>query len=151
MLKQEFDAWWNGDDLTMDNPFQPLTPAYWAWEGWVAGVKASQAIEQQPDNLNACNHAWFRTGSMKHGEARCIKCGEWKNTEKPANTRLIAAAPDLLEALKRIMGNDCPIVGNPSHAELVEYWQYEKSQGSGEADDRLFALAAIAKATGEKT
>jgi hypothetical protein len=67
---------------------------------------------------------------------------------KQANARLIAAAPNLLEALKRIMYNDCLIIGNPSHIELVKHWEYEKSQGCGEADDRLFALAAIAKATG---
>ena len=57
-------------------------------------------------------------------------------------------APDLLEALRRIMDVDCPITGNPSHSELVEHWEYEKTQGRGEADDRLFALAAIKKATG---
>lgn len=66
-----------------------------------------------------------------------------------ANARLIAAAPDLLEALKIIVGNNCPLTGNPSRAELVEHWEYEKSQGRGEADDHLFALAAIAKATGD--
>jgi len=42
MLKQEFDAWWDGDDLTTDNPFKEETPAYWAWEGWVAGVKVER-------------------------------------------------------------------------------------------------------------
>jgi len=42
MLKQEFDAWWDDDDLTTDNPFKEETPAYWAWEGWVAGVKAER-------------------------------------------------------------------------------------------------------------
>jgi hypothetical protein len=42
MLKKEFDTWWNGDDLTYDNPFEPLTPAYWAWEGWIAGIKAER-------------------------------------------------------------------------------------------------------------
>lgn len=57
-------------------------------------------------------------------------------------------APDLLEALVRIMDVDRPLSGNPSHSDLVEHWEYEKTQGRGEADDRLFALAAIARATG---
>jgi hypothetical protein len=42
MLKQEFDAWWNDDNLTYENPFKEETPAYWGWEGWVAGVKAER-------------------------------------------------------------------------------------------------------------
>ena len=71
--------------------------------------------------------------------------------ECDANARLIAAAPELLVALQRVMDIDQPIIGTPTHAQLVEYWEYEKSQGRGEADDRLFALAAIAKATGEQT
>lgn len=61
--------------------------------------------------------------------------------------RLHALNQELLHALKRIMDNDCPLSGNPSHSVIVEYWEYEKSQGRGEAEDRLFALAAIAKAT----
>lgn len=57
-------------------------------------------------------------------------------------------AVELLEALERLVALDCPLTGNPSHERLVEFWEYEKSQGRGEADDQLFALAAIAKAKG---
>lgn len=32
----EFTEWWNDDVLTPDNPFEPKTAAYWAWEGWQA-------------------------------------------------------------------------------------------------------------------
>jgi len=38
----EFNKWWNEDLLTEDNPFVDSTPAYWAWEGWRAGVKAER-------------------------------------------------------------------------------------------------------------
>lgn len=61
-----------------------------------------------------------------------------------ANACLIAAAPDLLEALQRTLYQ--PLTGNPSHERLVEFWEYEKTQGRGDADDMLFALAAIKKA-----
>lgn len=36
----DFNKWWDEDDLTTQgNPFADGTPAYWAWEGWSAGVK----------------------------------------------------------------------------------------------------------------
>ncbi len=41
-MSKEFNKWWNEDLLTEDNPFVDGTPAYWAWEGWCAGVKAER-------------------------------------------------------------------------------------------------------------
>jgi hypothetical protein len=41
-MKTEFDRWWDKDLLTEDNPYVEGTPAYWAWEGWSAGVKAER-------------------------------------------------------------------------------------------------------------
>ena len=39
----DFNKWWNEDDLTTQgNPFTEGTAAYWAWEGWCAGVKAER-------------------------------------------------------------------------------------------------------------
>lgn len=71
----------------------------------------------------------------------------WTRREAAAELRrLHALNQELLDALKRVMDVDCPLNGDPSHKELVEHWEYEKTQGRGEADDRLFALAAIAKA-----
>jgi hypothetical protein len=64
-----------------------------------------------------------------------------------ANLHLIAAAPLMYEALHRIMPR--PLADNPTHAELVEYWKREQSLGRGEAGDVLFALEALAAATGE--
>lgn len=43
----------------------------------------SQAFKQPNQEPMACNHGWFRTGAMSPGEARCIKCGEWKKAEPP--------------------------------------------------------------------
>lgn len=66
------------------------------------------------------------------------------------DVRLAAAAPKLLEALKRMLDLDCPLTGDPSRAELIEHWEYEQSQGNGAAEDNLFALAVIAEALGEQ-
>lgn len=66
-----------------------------------------------------------------------------------ANLQLAAAAPDLLAALEKVMAHNIPFTGNPTHAQQVEFWQDEKAEGRGDADDMLAALAAIAKATGE--
>jgi hypothetical protein len=41
-MNAEFNEWWNEDLLTEDNPFVDSTPAYWAWEGWCAAVKAER-------------------------------------------------------------------------------------------------------------
>ena len=41
-MKEEFNNWWNSDDLLKDNPYRKDSPAYWAWEGWCAAVKAER-------------------------------------------------------------------------------------------------------------
>jgi hypothetical protein len=41
-MTEEFNKWWNKDLLTEDNPHVEGTAAYWAWEGWCAGVKAER-------------------------------------------------------------------------------------------------------------
>jgi hypothetical protein len=41
-MKTEFNDWWDKDLLTEDNPYEEGTPAYWAWEGWSAGVNAKR-------------------------------------------------------------------------------------------------------------
>ena len=57
---------------------------------------------------------------------------------------------ELVEALQRLMDIDCPITGNPSQEQLVEFWEYEGTQGREETEDQLFALAVIAKVRGQK-
>ena len=74
---------------------------------------------------------------------------KWNKQAAKELRRLHELNQELLEALQRVMDIDTPLTGNPTHAQLVEHWEYEKSQGRGEADDRLFALAVIIKASGE--
>ena len=41
-MSKDFDDWWNADSLVEDNPFRRESPAFWAWEGWHAGVVAER-------------------------------------------------------------------------------------------------------------
>ena len=41
-MNKEFNSWWDADDMTNDNPYREDSPAYWAWEGWCAAVKAER-------------------------------------------------------------------------------------------------------------
>jgi len=42
---RSFNAWWDSDAKSNDNPFRPTSPAFWAYEGWLACERASQAQE----------------------------------------------------------------------------------------------------------
>lgn len=50
----------------------------------------------------------------------------------------------LVRALRGILDIHRPMTGNPSDAELIEHWEYEKSAGNGAADANLFALRTLA-------
>lgn len=41
-MTEEFNQWWNSESLTTDNLYPQDSPAYWAWEGWQAGVNAER-------------------------------------------------------------------------------------------------------------
>lgn len=41
-MTSEFNKWWDDDRLTQTNPYREDSPAFWAWEGWQAGVKAER-------------------------------------------------------------------------------------------------------------
>ena len=41
-MTDAFNRWWNSDGLVEDNPYNKDTPAFWAWEGWQAAIKAER-------------------------------------------------------------------------------------------------------------
>ena len=60
----EFNKWWNEDDLTtQSNTFTDGTPAYWAWEGWCAAVKAEreECAKVCESYLSESPHSWGGT------------------------------------------------------------------------------------------
>lgn len=53
-MTEEFNQWWNSESLTDDNLYPQDSPAYWAWEGWQAAVKAErEACAKVCDARNA--------------------------------------------------------------------------------------------------
>jgi len=43
-MTEEFNKWWGKDELSSENLYYKDSPAYWAWEGWQAGVKAEREM-----------------------------------------------------------------------------------------------------------
>jgi hypothetical protein len=40
--QQEFEAWWDQDCDTRQNPYSQHSMMYWAWEAWKAGREAER-------------------------------------------------------------------------------------------------------------
>lgn len=56
--EKAFDDWWNGDNLP-PNPYAKDSPVFWAWAGWVMGVKAEnerlrEALKKYGQHLGDC-------------------------------------------------------------------------------------------------
>ena len=66
MSDNQFDKWWNGDDVIEGNPYPEDIPAFWAWWGWQAG----RAVEKE-ENAKLCNnlarwHGQLVTAAFDH-------------------------------------------------------------------------------------
>jgi len=53
---------------------------------------------------------------------------------------------ELLKQLKSAADIDCPLIGSPTIADLIDFWQHEKNEGRGIAQDMLDIYEAITKA-----
>ena len=74
-MSKAFNDWWNGDELSKDNLHAKDTPAYWAWEGWVAAIAAlHQALEQtKQEQKNNFNPDWDAMAVMVKEQQRMAK------------------------------------------------------------------------------
>lgn len=96
---------------------------------------------------------WVLARSTIIGHSMNSICSMLGHVDMPvpkANAQLIAAAPEILEALIRLLDDHAPLTGNPSRERLIEHWEYEHEQGNGYAENALYAIRAVAKALGEK-
>jgi hypothetical protein len=60
-MTEEFNEWWNSESLTTDNLYPQDSPAYWAWEGWQAGVNAereacARVLDKMAENDKLSNY-----------------------------------------------------------------------------------------------
>jgi len=55
-MKEEFNNWWNNGESLTDNPYEPNSAAYWAWEGWCAAARVEREAILQ---MSAAT--WFKT------------------------------------------------------------------------------------------
>jgi len=84
---------------------------------------------------------------VNENDVYVLRIGDTSNALPLAH--LFAAAPALLEALKGLVGLECPItVKDPFGPAVVAHWTEQKAQGHGYAHLYLSALAAITQAVG---
>lgn len=38
-MTEDFNKWWDSDELDEDNPYELESALFWAWEGWRAALK----------------------------------------------------------------------------------------------------------------
>lgn len=69
-MTPEFNGWWDSDLLSTNNPYREDSPAYWAWEGWRAGVKA-----EREECVKLCD-GWTSADGDRCAEAIRAR-GEW--------------------------------------------------------------------------
>ena len=83
-MDKEFNDWWNADSLIEDNPFRRESPAFWAWEGWQAGLKAGMKQERALWRLAEIGQEIELGISYEEAnppEPYCKRCGKKLGTE----------------------------------------------------------------------
>jgi len=38
-MTEDFNKWWNSDEIAEKNSYREGSPVFWAWEGWQAAMK----------------------------------------------------------------------------------------------------------------
>jgi hypothetical protein len=56
----KFEQWWNTGAQSPNNPYKADSPAFWAWEGWQAGV----GIERE-ECAQVCEHMAKRCSDIR--------------------------------------------------------------------------------------
>jgi hypothetical protein len=68
-MNEAFNNWWDGDIDTTDNPYRQDSAAYWAWAGWMAGVKAEREacakVCDEAGGRDSDTHAWDAAAAIR--------------------------------------------------------------------------------------
>ena len=77
--QKEFLDWWDGDKLSGDNPYSKGSPLYWAWEGFLAGLRIeSEACAKEASDLAEIGYDGFAVAIALRATARARARGEVK-------------------------------------------------------------------------
>lgn len=115
---------------------------------WVFGILswgdgAIQEIEEKPFDYSGPGY-YDNPSIMDKNGNEIVGCGEYDVFSSPENTRLMVAAPDLLEALEALLAG----YESMMHSEFDYPNDLWSADGRGDAE-ALNAIKSIAKARGE--
>jgi hypothetical protein len=54
----KFEQWWSTGTRSPNNPYKADSPAFWAWEGWQAGVGIEREECAQVCDKRAIEDSW---------------------------------------------------------------------------------------------
>jgi hypothetical protein len=130
-MTQEFNNWWNGNDLTIDNPFTPLTPAFWAWDGWIAG----RMFEAACSSLGAINDALGLDPDDGGAESIIFAIEELKRQPKEPIAWMVYSLDGM-----SVCVTDNPTDFTPKHKALPLYTTPPKREWVGLTDEEIFEI-----------
>ena len=54
----KFEQWWSTGTRSPNNPYKADSPAFWAWEGWQAGVGIEREACAQVCDQRSIEDSW---------------------------------------------------------------------------------------------
>jgi hypothetical protein len=152
----KFEQWWSTGTRSPNNPYKADSPAFWAWEGWQAGVgiereACAQAVEvpiQDPRDVfeeSEMNDAICFYATSDNEIMRITKDGIWIKPGLPVDD-IAKAVLDLLGEYVKKMVQTAVMDEREACAKVCDQRSIEDSWEGGYAD----ACAEEIRARGKK-